>query len=147
MVKYKITNTSSASPKGSRNVFLIEAGKLLRPGDFCCVNRIDGGTRALEETGVLRVEEGEFNLPPLFADQEPYQPKTKHRVIEVTAEEPLPPPQPKAPAPEPEPVKASEIFGDAPASDEPPQAESEPADPSEDSEITASTPKKSGRRR
>lgn len=63
MFKYRVTNTSVKAEK-TRNVFLTEVGKLLKPGESCCTNRVDGGTRSLEKNGILKVEEGAFEDVP-----------------------------------------------------------------------------------
>ena len=70
MPKYKVTNTSHSSSKGNRNVFLTEAGKLLKPGEHCVCNRLDNGTRAMAKAGILKVEEGSFARPPIFPPKE-----------------------------------------------------------------------------
>jgi hypothetical protein len=67
--KLKITNVSHLPPRSrARNIFLIEAGKLLGPGDFAFANRMDRGTESLVEINELAVEEGVFDatvpLPP-----------------------------------------------------------------------------------
>lgn len=52
MLKFRITNTSKDLPR-----FIIEAGKLLKPGQSLTVNRVFDATRG--EAGLL-IEEGEF---------------------------------------------------------------------------------------
>jgi len=71
MLKYRVTNISASSKKGARNVFLTEAGKLLKPGDKCPVNRLDKGTMVLVDAGVLKLEEGSFAPTPIFPESEP----------------------------------------------------------------------------
>jgi len=123
MPKYKITNTSPASEKGARNVFLTEAGRLLKPGEHCVVNRVDSGTLAQAEAGLLRVEEGSFAAPPIFPEEPlapaPSPPAVVHEVTpEVTnLEEPASTPQTDEAAPPSEEASAEEAPAttDAPA--------------------------------
>jgi len=68
-MKYKVTNVSMHSDKGARNVFLTEAGKLLKAGDSISCNRIDNGTWGLEKAGFLKIEEGNFPQAPIFTDK------------------------------------------------------------------------------
>lgn len=63
-LRLKVTNVSASSDKGPRNIFLTEAGVLLKPGDSCAVNRVDAGTEAQAAAGLLKIEEGSF-LPPV----------------------------------------------------------------------------------
>lgn len=72
-MKYKVTNTSQLSEGGKRNVFVTEAGKLIKPGEHCVCNRLDNGTRKQADAKVLKIEEGEFPAPPLFP-KEPVKP-------------------------------------------------------------------------
>jgi hypothetical protein len=69
MDKYKVTNTSQRTEKGARNVFITEAGKLLKPGESCVVNRLDNGTKAQGESGLLHIEQGAFSLAPIFTKE------------------------------------------------------------------------------
>lgn len=50
MLKFRVTNISD-DPR-----FLVEAGKLLQPGQSTAVNRLDQGTRS--ETRIWKIEEG-----------------------------------------------------------------------------------------
>mgnify|MGYP000139977031 CR=1 FL=1 len=68
-MKFNVTNVSTRSEKGARNVFLTEAGKLLKAGDSIACNRIDSGTWGLEKAGILKIEEGNFPTPPIFTDK------------------------------------------------------------------------------
>lgn len=72
MPKFKVTNTSqkSGSP---RNIFLTEAGKMIKPGEHCVCNRLDSGTQAQVDAGILGLEEGDFVLPSIF-DEKPSKP-------------------------------------------------------------------------
>ena len=65
-MRYKVTNTSQLSDDGKRNVFLTEAGKLIKPGESCVCNRLDNGTKRLADAKVLKIEEGKFSAAPLF---------------------------------------------------------------------------------
>jgi membrane protein involved in colicin uptake len=65
-MKFKIINTSQLSEGGKRNVFVTEAGKLLKPGDHCVCNRVDAGTRRQADAKVLKIEEGNFQAAALF---------------------------------------------------------------------------------
>ena len=71
MLRYKVTNISQKTEKGPRNVFLTEVGKLLKPGEHCVCNRLDSGTHSQASAGILKVEEGSFNAPPIFQTPEP----------------------------------------------------------------------------
>jgi regulator of protease activity HflC (stomatin/prohibitin superfamily) len=71
MAKYKITNTSQKHSDGKRNIFLTEAGKLIKPGEHCLCNRLDSGTQSLVDAKILSVEEGDFTIPSIFADTAP----------------------------------------------------------------------------
>lgn len=113
-MKYRVTNTTASTDTGARNVFLIEAGKLLAPGESVPCNRLDAGTRKLGETGVIKIEEGDFPKPsPLpvkeeakaeAAKIEPLPPKKAKK-----AKPPKPAPEPApAPTPAPEPAPAPE---------------------------------------
>ena len=62
MYKYRITNVSGLYEK-PRNVYLVEVGKLLRPGDQCCAHRVADGTEGLVKARVLKIEEGAFDAP------------------------------------------------------------------------------------
>lgn len=156
MAKYKITNTSATSTKGARNVFLIEAGKLLKPGDHCLVSRLTGALDPLIESNAIKVDEGDFERPSLFADEPPAL-RARHKVVEV------PPPGGDGPAPtqaptpepevrrEPEPVKASDILGDDAvpswAKDDS-SGNDDSGEPDGSSDSTETSPsKKTGRRR
>ena len=66
MPKYRVTNVSQTQENGGRNVFLTEAGKLLRPGESCLINRFGEGTSRLRDSGVLKIDEGAFAPPSLF---------------------------------------------------------------------------------
>ena len=68
-MKYNVTNVSAHSDKGARNVFLTEAGKLLKAGESIACNRIDSGTWGLEKAGLLKIQEGNFPTPPIFTDK------------------------------------------------------------------------------
>jgi hypothetical protein len=65
-MKFKVTNTSQLSAGGKRNIFLTEAGKLIKPGESCVCNRLDAGTKRNADAKVLKVEEGDFAAPALF---------------------------------------------------------------------------------
>ncbi len=124
MLKYRITNVSQTSAKGARNVFLTEVGKLLKPGDQCISNRIDTGTQAMVEAGVLKVEEGSFAKPPLFAETSKAPPPPAPAKKQAAAEPPPPPPKPEPkPVPKlsfkPEPKTEDRIDSVAAASDSP----------------------------
>jgi hypothetical protein len=71
MAKFKITNTSQKHSDGKRNIFLTEAGKLIKPGEHCLCNRLDNGTQSLVDAGILSCQEGDFTLPSIFADTAP----------------------------------------------------------------------------
>jgi len=71
MAKFKITNTSQKHSDGKRNIFLTEAGKLIKPGEHCLCNRLDSGTQTLVDSKILSVEEGDFTIPSIFADTAP----------------------------------------------------------------------------
>jgi len=68
-MKYNVINVSANSDKGARNVFLTEAGKLLKAGDSITCNRIDSGTWGLASAGLLKIEEGNFPTPPIFTEK------------------------------------------------------------------------------
>jgi len=68
-MKYNVINVSASSDKGARNVFLTEAGKLLKAGDSIACNRIDSGTWGLASAGLLKIEEGNFPTPPIFVEK------------------------------------------------------------------------------
>ena len=68
-MKYNVTNVSASSDKGARNVFLTEAGKLLKAGEAIACNRIDSGTWGLEKAGLLKIEQGNFAQAPIFKDE------------------------------------------------------------------------------
>jgi len=70
-MKYNVTNVSANSDKGARNVFLTEAGKLLKAGEAITCNRIDSGTWGLEKAGLLKIEQGNFAQAPIFKDEPP----------------------------------------------------------------------------
>lgn len=70
MANFKITNTSASGGRGPRSIFLTEAGRLLKPGETCVVNRLDRGTEALAKSGALKVEKGTFEKPPIFTPEE-----------------------------------------------------------------------------
>ena len=71
MAKFKITNESQKHSEGKRNVFLTEAGKLIKPGEHCVCNRLDNGTQSMVDAGILSVEQGDFVIPSVFADTTP----------------------------------------------------------------------------
>ena len=152
MPRYRVTNRSASSAKGKRTVFLVEAGKTLKPGDWCVTNRIDPGTRSLEDDGTISIEEGNFDKPPLFTKEPvaPPLPPTKSAVQEAKRAEkdaraiderlkqsavtPTPAPKPAeviAPAPEPTPevAPAEEAAptdeGEASSEDEPDESDSD----------------------
>lgn len=72
-MKYKVTNTTQLSEGGARNVFITEAGKLIKPGETCVCNRLDGGTKRLADAKALQIDEGAFEPPPVFK-KEPVKP-------------------------------------------------------------------------
>lgn len=105
-MRFKITNTTDQTDDGARNVFVIEAGKLLAPGQSAPCNRIEKGTRSLAEQGALKIEEGDFEkpapVPEKKKEEKPAPPKAEAPPPKKKAE-PAPAPAP-APAPKPEPV-------------------------------------------
>lgn len=71
MPKYKITNVSANSPKGKRNVFLVEVGKTVGPGEAAYANSIQPGTKAMAKAKIVKIDEGDFpDLPVLTAAEE-----------------------------------------------------------------------------
>jgi hypothetical protein len=61
MLKFRVTNVTAKDGKTGRAKFLVEAGRLLQPGECAPVNRLVQGTR---EDPDLFIEEGEFNSIP-----------------------------------------------------------------------------------
>jgi hypothetical protein len=76
MARFKITNNSQKHSDGKRNIFLTEAGKLIKPGEHCLCNRLDNGTQSLVDAGILAVEQGDFTVPSIFADTAPAEKDT-----------------------------------------------------------------------
>jgi len=83
-------------------------------------NRLDSGTGAMAEAGVLKIEEGNFVKPPLFTEDAPTTPATQapppapveKKVVAVATPKPEPLPAPK-PLPEPEPVTIESLERDS----------------------------------
>jgi hypothetical protein len=61
MLKFRVTNVTARDGKAGRAKFLVEAGRLLQPGECTPVNRLVQGTR---EDADLLIEEGEFHPIP-----------------------------------------------------------------------------------
>lgn len=88
--KLKVTNTSSSTKKGPRNIYLTEVGKLLKPGESCFLNRLENGTDVLVEVGDLKVEAGTFELPAFFPkNKEEASLKVRSPFKRETQQEPL----------------------------------------------------------
>ena len=60
MLKYRVTNVTARDGKPGRAKFIVEAGRLLQPGDSAPVNRLGRETR---DDPDLEVQEGDF--PPI----------------------------------------------------------------------------------
>ena len=71
MPKFKITNISQTHKDGAKNFFLTEAGKLIKPGEHCVCNRLDNGTQAQIDAGLMKCEQGDFKLPSIFDEDKP----------------------------------------------------------------------------
>jgi hypothetical protein len=84
MPRFKITNESQKHSEGKRNVFLTEAGKLIKPGEHCLCNRLDNGTQSMIDAGILSKQEGSFENPSIFADTTP-APKADTSAAEAAA--------------------------------------------------------------
>lgn len=119
-MRYKITNiTSSAHPHGRRNIFVIEAGKLLEPGHMAYAARIEAATwrQAEGPNAILHIQEGSFDMPTVElpkpdADEPVSRPFRPAEFIPVADPPPAPPPArpPLAPLAEPEVVKVAEVV-------------------------------------
>ena len=83
---YKVTNVSGGTEKGPRGIFLIEAGKLLRPGQSAFnVRRVNESTRKRKD---LEIEESSTPFKDLSDQPTPRAAaaptsKVEHRVIEA----------------------------------------------------------------
>lgn len=117
-MRYRITNTSKNPPKP---IFLVEAGKLLQPGESCLAARVDEGTRKQESVGDIKIEEGRFQPAPPPPPPGIVEPPTSKPSKTFDASEPLPgawkdgqrPTEPESKASV-TPVSADDIEGGAP---------------------------------
>lgn len=158
---YKVTNVSGAQKSGPRNIFLVEAGKLLKPGDSAYnLNRLSSGTVANATARGLEIlmQDKPFKDPTIkIPEAEP--PKTRHQVFEAP---PLPPKKeatpktnwvPAARVETPEP--AAEAAPSSPMTAPEPMTQPEPMslpstrvfDLTDDASFPAKKDKKSGKRR
>lgn len=136
MYKKKVTNTSHESVHGARAIFLTEAGKLLKPGESCVLNRLNSGTERLVTSKLLTVEDGAFEKAPLFPKEEkPPKKAPIQKITEVAAA----PPKVEVASPE----KTAEEETPVVSSSEGSESSPEEADTADDSEPT----RRGGRRR
>lgn len=86
--KYRLTNTSASRGGAGRNIFLIDMGRLLKPGDVWFANRIDPGTRLMSESDTpdIKIEEGVYEKPTVPEKAPP--PPEKPVQVEATSGEP-----------------------------------------------------------
>ena len=63
--KYRLTNrTGEPGRPPARNIYIIENGRLLHPGESCPVVRLLDGTSTLVGFRELDLQEGDFDPPP-----------------------------------------------------------------------------------
>ncbi len=83
---YKVTNVSARTDKGERNIYLNEAGKLLRSGETAFnIRRLNQATKDRAQDRGLHIEEQSmpWKDPTVKVEVKEGAPKVKHKVVEA----------------------------------------------------------------